>query len=70
MAEVHFHHPVFGARPAHVRRVTGLLRKRALIDLEFGTTGRSPRFKSGWYILPAIVTGMAIVAALLLLIGM
>jgi hypothetical protein len=68
MAEVHFYHPVFGPRPARAHRVAGILRKRALIDLEFGSHGRSPRFKSGWYILPAIVTGMAIIAAVLLLV--
>ncbi len=72
MAEVHFYHPVFGARPARLRRgVPSFLRKREqadLIDLEFSNYGRSPRFQHGWYILPAIVTGMAIIAAVLLLV--
>ena len=69
MAEVHFHHPMFGvARP---RRRAGLSRGREqaeLIDLEFSNYGRSPRFQHGWYILPAVVTGMAIIAAVLLLV--
>jgi len=70
MAEVHFYHPMFG--PAHVRhRTAGFARNRGqseLIDLEFSNYGRSPRFQHGWYILPAVVTGMAIIAAVLLLV--
>lgn len=70
MAEVHFYHPMFGL--AHVRRrATGFARNRGqseLIDLEFSNYGRSPRFQHGWYILPAVVTGMAIIAAVLLLV--
>ncbi len=72
MAEVHFYHPLPDARPARARRrASGLLRKREqgeLIDLEFSNYGRSPRFQPGWYILPAVVTGMAIIAAVLLLV--
>jgi len=72
MAEVHFYHPMFGARPARARRrAAGLLRTRTqgeLIDLEFSNYGRNPRFQHGWYILPALVTGMAIIAAVLLLV--
>lgn len=70
MAEVHFYHPVFGARPAR-GGASNFVRKHAqaeLIDLEFGNVGRSPRFLRGWYILPAIVTGMAIIAAVLLMV--
>jgi hypothetical protein len=69
MAEVHFHHPMFGV--SHARRRVGLARGREqaeLIDLEFSNYGRSPRFQHGWYILPAVVTGMAIIAAVLLLV--
>jgi hypothetical protein len=71
MAEVHFYHPMFNARAAQARRVRGLLRTRTqgeLIDLEFSNYGRSPRFQHGWYILPALVTGMAIIAAVLLIV--
>ncbi len=39
-----------------------------LMDLEFSNYGRTPRFPAGWFILPAVVAGMAIVAALILLI--
>jgi hypothetical protein len=69
MAEVHFHHPMFGA--PRLRRRAALSRSRdqaELIDLEFSNYGRSPRFQHGWYILPAVVTGMAIIAAVLLLV--
>lgn len=71
MAEVHFYHPMFDTRPARARRAPALLRTRTqgeLIDLEFSNYGRSPRFQHGWYILPALVTGMAIIAAVLLIV--
>jgi hypothetical protein len=41
-----------------------------MMDLEFSEYGRTPRFMPGWFILPAVVTGMAIIAAVLLLIEM
>lgn len=44
--------------PSHVK----------LAELEFSNYGRNPRFVAGWYILPAVVTGMAIIAAVLLVI--
>lgn len=44
--------------PAHVK----------LVELEFGNYGRNSRFVAGWYILPAVVTGMAIIAAVLLIV--
>ena len=69
MAEVHFFHPMFGT--SHARRAAGFARGRnrgELIDLEFSYYGRSPRFQHGWFILPALVTGMAIIAAVLLLV--
>jgi len=72
MTEVHFYHPMFDARTPRTRRhASGLFRNRGereLIDLEFSNYGRSPRFQHGWYILPAVVTGMAIIAAVLLLV--
>lgn len=39
-----------------------------LVELEFSNYGRNPRFVAGWYILPAVVTGMAIIAAVLLIV--
>ena len=39
-----------------------------LMNLEFSNYGRNPRFPAGWFILPAVVVGMAIVAALILVI--
>jgi len=66
MAEVHFYHPMGGAPR---RRAFSRKRKQGeLIDLEFSNYGRNSRFQPGWYILPAVVTGMAIIAALLLLV--
>ena len=44
--------------PSHVK----------LVEMEFSNVGRNPRFPAGWYILPAVVTGMAIIAAVLLLV--
>jgi hypothetical protein len=59
--------PVAGRR----RDVSAVFRDPAhasLIELEFSNYGRNPRFQPGWYILPAVVTGMAIIAAVLVLI--
>lgn len=41
---------------------------KKLVELEFSNYGRNTRFPAGWYILPAVVTGMAIIAAVLLVI--
>jgi hypothetical protein len=40
----------------------------AMSELEFSNYGRNPRFPAGWFILPAIVTGLAIVAAVIVLV--
>jgi len=68
MAEVHFHHPMFGVPRPHRAGFSRGREQAQLIDLEFSNYGRSPRFQHGWYILPAVVTGMAIIAAVLLLV--
>jgi hypothetical protein len=44
--------------PSHVK----------LVEMEFSNVGRNPRFPASWYILPAVVTGMAIIAATLLIV--
>jgi hypothetical protein len=73
MAYVHHYdhiHDVPLARRPRRRETAEIFRGREyaeLIDLEFSNVGRNPRFPAGWFILPAIVTGMAIVAALALL---
>jgi hypothetical protein len=59
------------ARLARKRITANVFRDRAhadLIDLEFSEYGRNPRFPAGWFILPCVVLGMAIVAALILLL--
>jgi hypothetical protein len=59
------------AQPARKRATANVFRDRAhadLIDLEFSEYGRDPRFASGWFLLPGVVAGMAIVAALILLL--
>jgi hypothetical protein len=72
----HFHH-VFDAQVARCKK--GAPRKRAVaffrdrapidpVDLEFSEYGRNSRFTPGWFILPAVVTGMAVIAAVLLLV--
>jgi len=71
----HFHH-VFDAQVARCKKgapkkVTAFFRDRAPIDpvdLEFSEYGRNSRFTPGWFILPAVVTGMAVIAAVLLLV--
>ena len=58
-------------RPARKRAPANVFRDRAhvdLIDLEFSEYGRDPRFAPGWFILPGAVLGMAVVAALILLL--
>jgi hypothetical protein len=58
-------------RPARKRATTNIFRDRThadLIDLEFSEYGRDPRFVAGWFILPGVALGMAIVAALILLL--
>lgn len=37
----------------------------ALLELEFSDYGRDERFLPGWYILPSIVGGLLVIAALL-----
>jgi hypothetical protein len=75
MAYVHHYdrvHDVPLAKSPRRRRETAeIFRDREhveLIDLEFSNAGRSPRFPAGWFILPAVVAGMAILAALALLV--
>lgn len=36
-----------------------------LAECEFGEVGRDPRYPSGWFILPALVIGIAILGFLL-----
>jgi hypothetical protein len=56
-------------RPKRPRRAApDIFRKNTdLIDLEFGSYGRDPRFPSGWFILPGVMAGVVIVLALLTL---
>jgi hypothetical protein len=74
MAHVDSARHIFHIPPARVRsrrELASVFRKREhvdLIDLEFSNYGRNPRFQPGWYILPAVVTGMAMIAAVLLLV--
>ena len=68
----HYRH-VFDIPVSRKREVSAVFRDPAhvsLIEREFSNYGRNPRFPAGWYILPAVVTGMAIIVAVLLLIGM
>lgn len=50
------------------RGVPSVFRDRELMDMEFSEYGRAARFTPGWYILPAVVTGMAIIAAVLVIV--
>ena len=60
------------AKPARGRRKTpDVFRTRehaAMADLEFSDVGRNPRFAPGWFILPGIAWGLAVIAALILLL--
>ena len=67
----HIHDVPLARRPRRRRETAEIFRDREyaeLIDLEFSNVGRSPRFPAGWFILPAVVTGMAVLAALALLV--
>ena len=72
----HYHH-LYDAqvarcrKPARKKRIPAIFQDRehiSAMDLEFSNYGRNPRFQPGWYILPAIVAGMAVIAAVLLLV--
>ena len=67
----HYRH-VFDVPVAHRKRVVSSVFRDPtnvkLVELEFSNVGRNPRFVAGWYILPAVVTGMAIIAAVLLIV--
>jgi hypothetical protein len=54
-----------GRFPRHARAVP-LADHDALLDLEFSEAGRDPRFLPGWYILPAVLGGVLMLAALIL----
>jgi len=67
----HYRHVFDIPVPRRRREVSAVFRDPAhasLIECEFSNYGRNPRFPAGWYILPAVVTGMAIIAAVLLLV--
>jgi hypothetical protein len=67
----HIHDVPSVRRPRRHRETAEIFRDREyaeLIDLEFSNVGRNPRFPAGWFILPAVVTGMAVLAAVAVLI--
>jgi hypothetical protein len=67
----HIHDVPLARRPRRRRETAEIFRDREyaeLIDLEFSNAGRNPRFPAGWFILPAVVTGMAVLAAVALLV--
>jgi hypothetical protein len=72
----HYHHQ-YDAQVARCRnaarkkRIPAVFQDRdhiSAMDLEFSEYGRNTRFVPGWFILPAAVLGMAIIAALLLVV--
>jgi hypothetical protein len=69
----HYHHQ-YDAQVARCRkpkRIPAVFQERehiSAMDLEFSEYGRNSRFMPGWFILPATVLGMAIIAAVLLLV--
>jgi hypothetical protein len=57
--------------PTRKRATADVFRDRThaeLVDLEFSEYGRDPRFVAGWFILPGVVLGLGVVAALILLL--
>ena len=46
------------------RELADLIDLADLIEQEYSDTGRDPRFSSGWYILPGLVLGVAVLALL------
>lgn len=73
MAYVHHYDHAFDgplSKRARRREPAQVFRSREhsdLIDLEFSNVGRNPRFPAGWFILPAIMSGVAILTAVALL---
>ncbi|HEY4075326.1 MAG TPA: hypothetical protein VGM26_00205 [Rhizomicrobium sp.] len=74
MAYVHHYDHVFDAplsKRAKPRKISSVFCNPddpALSELEFSNYGRNPRFPAGWFILPAMVFGMAIIAAVIVLV--
>jgi hypothetical protein len=54
-----------GRFPRHARAVSRA-NHDLLMELEFSEAGRDPRFLPGWYILPAVICGSLMLAALIL----
>ena len=52
--------------PAATGSATAIHDHDALMELEFSDYGRDDRFLPGWYILPSIVGGLLVIAALLI----
>lgn len=68
MAVVSFYDSVFdGALPERAAAIR-ILDRDALMELEFSEVGRDPRFLPGWYILPSVIGGTLLLAALILAI--
>jgi hypothetical protein len=52
-------------RPVGPRTFADAFDHEVLLDLEFSEIGRDPRFLPGWYILPSVVGGLLVLAALI-----